>query len=141
MKYIIVIIALAQCVACANKTSDNLNYPIETIQEVMIDLYVASEAIKDINEEVKDSLLEVYKSQIEQIHQVDFVKIETDILAVRTDPVFYSDIHGVINDTINSIEQKYRKIKSKDNSLKSKSNSKTKSRPISFDNVKKIEDN
>ncbi|MDA8692984.1 hypothetical protein N9L92_02900 [Saprospiraceae bacterium] len=137
MKYAVVILAMILCYSCSDKKAgSNLNYPIEKVEDVMIDLYIASEAVKDLSEIKKDSLLTIYKSQIEQIHRVEFSKVESDIIAVRSDPSLYADVHSVVNDSLNSMEKKYQKIPSPDKRFKR--NTKEKPKPISFDNVKKI---
>ena len=119
MKYIVVIVTLVLCVSCSDSnTVKKLNYPIEKVQDVMIDLYIASEAVKDVSEIKKDSLLSIYKSQIEQIHQVEFAKVESDIKMIRTDPSLYVDVHGVVNDSLNSKEKAYQKIPSLDKRYK-----------------------
>jgi hypothetical protein len=97
--------------ACNNGPNPkDLNYPEETVAKVIVDLYVASEAVKDLNPEDKDSLIDVYKVQIAGIHNVDFNLMEDDIALVRSNDAWYTKIHKIVNDSINNMEQNYQKI-------------------------------
>jgi hypothetical protein len=149
MRFILSITVLIFFISCkSGEPVDKLNYPLAKVVDVMVDLYIASEAIKDVGEMDKDSLLYVYKSQIEEIHQVNFDQIEEDIEIVRSNPSFYAEVHGIVNDSINSIEKEFQKVaypnkQPKTNSSKKaklNADSNPKSKPISFDKIQKIDD-
>jgi len=127
MKNILIITLITFFASCKDKPgADDLHYPIETAQAVLVDLYVASEAIKDVSDNKKDSLLDVYKSQIEQIHNIEFDIIESDIAIIRSNDALYSEVHNVVNDSINFMDQAFKKISTP-----------KKIRPIPSDKVKK----
>lgn len=97
--------------ACNNGPNiKDLNYPEETVANVIVDLYVASEAVKDLNPEDKDSLKDVYKAQIAEIHNVDFHLMEEDIALVRSNDAWYTKVHKMVNDSINNLEINFQKI-------------------------------
>lgn len=89
-----------------------LNYPQETVANVIVDLYVASEAVKDLSPEDKDSLIDLYKAQIIEIHNIDFNLMEEDITLVRSNDAWYTKVHKIVNDSINKLEQEYQKLTS-----------------------------
>ncbi len=112
MKHIVVGVFLLLSMSCDQSPDKDLHYPVDKVQDVMIDLYVASEAVKDIRDTRKDSLLDLYRSQIKKIHDVEFDLIEKDIAVIRSNDAFYTEVHKVVNDSINNMEQHYQKITS-----------------------------
>lgn len=68
----------------------------------MYDLYIASEAMKRANDDTRDSLKEVYISQIEKIHAVSISQYEDDINILKKDPIKYEKWHKEVRDSLNN---------------------------------------
>jgi len=83
-----------------------LIHKVETIQAVMIDLYVADQALDKVKEIRKDSLRSLYRSQIETIHGIKLDEIERDMETIKSNPKWYFDVHIVVKDSIASLQSK-----------------------------------
>lgn len=86
---------------CKNQVQNpSLNYSEQKITEVLTDLYVTSEILKDTDSEVKDSMRQMYISSIEDIHNINFEMFESDLKSVMDYPKLYNDIHQDAKDSI-----------------------------------------
>ncbi len=105
--------AMLFIVACEPTASIKLtqNYDREKIKSVMVDLYVAQAALKDVDESYMDSLRAVYTAKIEEIHQVDMELIQDDIASMQQQLTVYKKLHREVEDSIISIEKHYNKKK------------------------------
>lgn len=94
--------------ACSgsNSAAKDRVYSDEKLIAVMVDLYTAQAAIKDVKEDLVDSLSNLYRSQIEKIHKVEMGQIEKDLLIVQGDLRTYTDIHTSVQDSIVLIEKR-----------------------------------
>jgi len=99
--------------ACETNTSSGQtqNYDRDKIKTVMVDLYIAQAALKDVDESYTDSLREVYTDRIEEIHKVDMNLIEQDIALLQQQLVVYKKLHKEVEDSIVVIEKLYHKKK------------------------------
>lgn len=97
------------------RPNDQLNYSEDKLIDVTKDLYVASEALRRLDEARADSLSDLYNSQIESIHNVDLDLYEQDIKNLKRDNQNYLRFHKLVRDTIQTIndsikkERKYKK--------------------------------
>jgi len=108
---------------CQSKEKEYVShYGEDKIVSVLIDLYVAEAAIKDIDKVAKDSLIEHYTSQIETIHKIDMELIEKDIQEIQARPKRYKKIHQVVQDSIVLMEKEYNKKREKKISRDKKTN-------------------
>ncbi len=105
-KFILIILCLFTSYACKNdKIELDLNYSNQKIIAVTVDLYIAGSAIQGLDELVADSLIEVYRSQIEIIHDVDIGLIEADIESLHAYPSLYKPIHKDILDSLSKLDK------------------------------------
>ena len=101
MKYFSLIVLIAFCMACKKqKARTELNYSNDVIRNVVSDMYIAAEALKDIEAIKQDSLRRLYSSQIERIHKVEIEKIEADMQVLMRDPKRYKEIHQAAKDSL-----------------------------------------
>jgi len=107
IKYNFALLAFLCLASCQDKVDlDELNYPLETIKTAMMELYLASEAVNNRDPEIADSLREVYRMQIELIHDLDLDKVEADILAIKKDSKLYEELHHEVFDSLQSLEKR-----------------------------------
>ena len=99
-KIIFLIVVVAFCMSCKKNKTPKLNYSKEKIKLVIADLYVAAEALKDLDTSVQDSLRQLYTEQIEAIHKVDMDSMESDIKALLAFPREYKDVHQDAKDSV-----------------------------------------
>ena len=105
------LICLCVLLSCKEKKIEVLNYDINKLQVVMEDMYVASEALKKIEPDQKDSFITVFRTQIEAIHNVDLNLIEADITNLEKQPEKYLTIHKEIRDSLIALEARVNKMK------------------------------
>jgi|GEM_PF-3543372 len=108
---------------CKGNQDKPLYYSEETIKGVMIDLYIAAEAIKDLEEEQKDSLRSLYRDQISLIHGVDIDLVENDITIMSQDAEWYLDTHTEVKDSLDKIEKQWKTVDISDKRPRHKSTS------------------
>ena len=100
--------------ACTPKQDQyKLSYPEEKIKEVLIDVYVISEILDDVDLKEKDSLRNLYITQLEAIHEIDFLAFEKDLEWLQLNPDNYKAIHNAAKDSISAIEKRYKAKKRK----------------------------
>jgi len=104
---ILIFILLLNLIACKPEPSHARIYDDETIIAVMIDLYTAEAAMKDVNDIYLDSLKVVYRTQIEEIHDVDINKVEADIAFLQKDLKLFNDLNRTVKDSISMMQKKY----------------------------------
>lgn len=92
--------------ACTSAPPLELQHDESIIKAVMQDLYFASAALKNIEEDKKDSLQSLYKLQIEKIHQVKLSAVEKDISILQKHPEEYLRIHAEVRDSITMMEKR-----------------------------------
>jgi len=110
IKTYLLIISMALVASCkTDSPKPDLQNDVKVVQAVMIDLYVAEQALKNINEEFKDSLRTLYISQIEAIHDIDMDIVESDIDLIKNNPEWYLEIHKVVKDSIITLESNSKK--------------------------------
>lgn len=97
-------------IGCKRDSDKQLHYSDDTIKGVMIDLYIASEAIKNLRTNEKDSLSNLYREQISSIHGVDLELIEEDISMMSQDGKRYQEIHTEVEDSIDRLEKIWKTI-------------------------------
>lgn len=106
-KNIVICLFVLCLVSCMEKdVRKPLIHKVETIQAVMIDLYVADQALDKVKEIRKDSLRSLYRSQIETIHGIKLDEIERDMETIKSNPKWYFDVHIVVKDSIASLQSK-----------------------------------
>lgn len=106
---IIAVFFLLSCVN--NKNNEDIHYPEEKVIAVMVDLYIAQAAIKDVDKSYTDSLISDYKAKIERIHDVDIALIEADIAQLQKQPATYKKLHEIVEDSIVALEKAYNEKK------------------------------
>jgi len=83
------------------------------VMKVLADLYVAEGALKDVDVDLKDSLIAHYRSQIEAIHKVELDIVEKDLEALQSDPKLYKKIHSIVSDSVVFMEKRLNQKKEK----------------------------
>jgi len=66
----------------------------------MTDLYIAEAALKNVKNKSGDSLRTLYRNQIEEIHDLDLTKFESDLKLLQKDPERYLPLHKAVEDTL-----------------------------------------
>ena len=104
----------------------NAPLPIEEekLKEILIDVHVAEAALQPIIGAKKDSLRELYFSQIFEIHEIHAVEFEATMELLQEDPKRMKKIYKELTEDIPKKKLEYRKKQGLDNSKKSKTNSK-----------------
>ena len=95
---------------CTTDKAPKRTYADDKLIGVMIDLYTAEAALKDLSQSDKDSLSIVYRNQIGKIQEVDMSIVERDIEILQSDLETYSRVHLLVKDSIVAIEKKRSKI-------------------------------
>ena len=104
---ILILLSIISLHSCRNVAKEEVrHYDDETLVKVLVDLYAAQAALKDLNEDKLDSLREKYSEQIAAIHNVDMDVINKDIELLQANVSVYNDIHKIVQDSIISIERK-----------------------------------
>jgi len=104
IKYIYIVIGLLIISSCNQKdVRKPLLHEVTKVQAVMIDLYFADQALDKVKDSRKDSLRNLYRTQIETIHGVNLEEIETDIQTMQENPKWYFDVHLIVKDSIASL--------------------------------------
>jgi len=96
-------------ISCSTDKPPVTFYTQEELVPVMVDLYVATAALKDVDEIYKDSLIALYRGQIAKFHYVDMDKVDTDIGLLQKYPKIYKELHEAVSD---SIVQKEKRLSS-----------------------------
>lgn len=112
-------VAFVVIFACSCQKKDvrqPLTYDVKKVQDVMIDLYIAEQALTKLEESNKDSLRDVYTDQIESIHEVDISLLEKDIDAIKMNPKWYVEVHKSVKDSITTLESRSRRKRPKTDS-------------------------
>lgn len=77
-----------------------MNTDRDKLMSIVIDLYYAEAAIKDLIPTLKDSLSAIYRQQIADIHSVDLSKVEEDLVILQSDSKSYQKFHQEVEDSI-----------------------------------------
>ena len=77
-----------------------LNTDREKLNSVVVDLYYAEAALKDLDISIKDSLSLIYRQQIAEIHSVDMDLIEKDLITLQKDAEVYQNFHQAVEDSV-----------------------------------------
>lgn len=112
LRYSIIFLFL---VSCNTDRSPVTFYTQEELVPVMVDLYVASAALKDIDDNYKDSLTSLYRGQIAELHEVNMTKIDMDIALLQKYPKIYSALHAIVSDSIVQKEKRFSSSSNKSN--------------------------
>ncbi len=112
-KAFLFLIILILCSCQSKEKAYEPSYNEDKMIGVLIDLYTAEAAIKDLQPKLKDSLITLYKDQIETIHKVDMGLIEKDLQDLQVRPGLYKSLHEKVQDSIALLEKSYNKKKEK----------------------------
>lgn len=112
---LLMLVILVSILSCKKDKAPVTNYNQDKLVAVMIDLYVASGAMKDVDISYKDSLIQTYRSQIAVIHDVDFSKIDADIAILQKHPKIYKELHDIVADSISKKDKRFTVAKNKHN--------------------------
>ncbi len=97
MKNLIILCIIV--IACAPQKVELINDEKKLV-DVVVDLYYAESAVKDLGPELKDSLMKLYKGQISEIHAVDMVSVEQDLVLMQNDTKRYMSFHKTVEDSV-----------------------------------------
>lgn len=109
------IISLLFILSCSTDKPPVTFYTQVELVPVMVDLYVASAALKDVDDAYLDSLTSLYRGQIAEFHDVDMTKIDTDISLLQKYPKIYKELHTIVSDSIVQKEKKFSSSSNKSN--------------------------
>ena len=97
----IVLVLTLGAISCVDQDPRPLlKHDQEVVRNVMVDLYIAEQALKNLSEENKDSLRPIYTSQIEKIHEVSIVEIEKDIELIKSNPKWNLEFQKGVRDSV-----------------------------------------
>jgi len=91
-----------------------LEHSEELIRQVMIDLYVSEQALRNLSVEDQDSLRILYRKQIEEIHEVKIDAIEKDLEIIKYNPKWNLDFHATVKDSIKAMDAELNNAKKKE---------------------------
>ena len=122
MNRIVIFIAILGLglIGCTPEKQSKRTYDDDKLIGVMIDLYAAEAAIKDLKESHKDSLIIVYRDQIGIIQEVEMSTIDRDLELLQSNLEDYSRLHKIVRDSIVAIEKKRSKILKSNKTAKQK---------------------
>ncbi len=107
-----------------SKTQAPLPIEEDKLKEILIDVHMAEAAMQPILGLKKDSLKELYFSQIFEIHQVHPVDFEATMEILQTDPKRMKKIYKSLTEDVKAKKKAYsEQIKMKADSIKSMSKS------------------
>ncbi len=97
-------------ISCEQKVGpEGLNYSEDKIVAVMLDMYIASELVNNREEPIKDSLQLTYSGEIEKIHNIELSVFERDIKYIKQDMEWYRDLHKIVSDSLDKLDEIYSK--------------------------------
>jgi hypothetical protein len=111
MKEIVALI-LFLSFGCREK-EQKYNLPIEKekLKSVLIDLYIAGAAVENSLETNKDSLKQIYHTEICKIHKINSKELSSIIEQLHALPKINGDLQKEILDTLNKMQTNQYKTK------------------------------
>jgi hypothetical protein len=102
------LILLLLCMFACKEEERPLPLPEEDLIPVLIDIHIAEAALQNLRGDTRDSMANIYYSQISTIHDVERSVIDTCLEIMRAQPIMLEKIYNAGMDTINrlSVEQK-----------------------------------
>jgi len=113
LKYSFLLMLLIVLIGCKDEayTSD---IPKEKLLDLILDVTVAAQAIDGHNNHQRDSVREVYRKQIAEIHDMPMVEIERNLLLLQSkNPTYYKELNDTVIVRIENIERKLNGVKKK----------------------------
>jgi hypothetical protein len=86
-----------------DRTGKGYNLKKDKLVEMILDHQIAKAAAYKYPVELRDSISEVYYSQLYTIHGVDQFTFEQDIKRLENDPDYYKEIYDEVHKKIQSI--------------------------------------
>jgi hypothetical protein len=111
MKKICLIIIALSTFACKHKSKAvyNLSIPKEKLIHILIDKHIAEMAVDEHISQNKDSLKNLYFTEIYTIHKINPEILQADISKLEKDVILYEEILRNVIDSIKKIQTyKYR---------------------------------
>jgi len=127
IRFVAFFFMITSMIACKEKKGpEHLHYDEDKIQAIMIDMYLVSSITKNHEPEMEDSLRNLLRIQLEEIHDVDIDKVEEDLVFIKADEEWYSRIHKVVKDSIEALDKLQRPKKGSSKKPTPKKNTSTK---------------
>lgn len=95
MRYLLpVLLFLITAISCGNKKQVNLPLPDDQLIPVLIDIHIAEVALQSLRGDTRDSIAELYYTQICSIHQVEKAAIDSTLEILRNEPQRLEKLYG-----------------------------------------------
>lgn len=119
--YLFLLIAILTIGSCS-KTQAPLPIEEAKLKDILVDVHMAEAAIQPIVGLKKDSLKELYFSQIFEIHQVHPVDFEATMEILQTNPARMKKIYKEMTEEVKSKKKEYsNRMKAQKDTSKSRS--------------------
>ncbi len=106
--FIVAVLSLWACREDRPAQQYKFHYDDDKLILVMADLHIGQIFIERHLEEDRDSIRELIRKSIGQIHDVDMDKIDQDISELQTDLDKYQELQNRVEDKLNEIERKQK---------------------------------
>ncbi len=90
-----------------------LSIPIEKMTAIMIDLTVAEAGVLNYKLRYRDSVKNVYRYHIEEIHDIEMSVIDSNLSLLYQSPYWNKQVQKAVFDSIKSIEKAIPRTKKK----------------------------
>lgn len=102
---ILIFFCLSFLLAC-NTTSEQLTIPEDKLIPLLADIHFAEAAVNNVFGEQKDSLLQIYYSQIYVFHDIGKEEFEKNMSILRKNPSRLESLYKIVTDSIAQKESK-----------------------------------
>lgn len=108
-RLILTALLLIACVGCKDEKLDQIQTDPTVLRAVLIDLYVAEAALQSLPKEKVDSLIQMYRGQIADLHSVDMAVVDADLAIIQKRPGMWKQYQSAIEDSLILLEKRFDK--------------------------------
>jgi len=108
-RLILTALLLIVCVGCKDEKLNQIQTDPTLLRAVLIDLYVAEAALQSLPKEKVDSLTQVYRGQIADIHSVDMTVVDDDLALMQKTPGLWKQYQIAIEDSLTLLDKRFEK--------------------------------
>lgn len=102
MRWILFITLVFLFIQCQ---TDKIKYDTTLLKNVLIDIHISDAAISRFSPKDRDSIRELFQSQVFEIHQVDKLTFDSMMLEIQKDPRAFRDLYTEVKDSLDILTE------------------------------------